>query len=73
MNFILFYLTIAFSIYYNLKTHLNTLELLYTKLDVKSRQRLDNRRFKINKKLKWVLLWPILLLQEIYAEYKKKK
>jgi len=73
MSFITLYLAIAFSIYYSLKTHLKTLELLYAKLDVKSRQRLDNRHSKVNKKLKWVLLWPVLLAQEIYAEYKKKK
>jgi len=73
MIFILFYLAIAFSIYYSLKTHLSTLELLYNKLDVKSRQRLTNRRDKINKKLNWVLLWPVLISQEVYAEYKKKK
>lgn len=73
MSFITFYLAIAFSIYYNLKIHLKTLELLHAKLDVKSRQRLIKRRNKVNKKLNWVLLWPVLLSKEAYAEYKNKK
>ncbi len=73
MKLILIYVVIGLIIAYILKHQLSAVNLLSTKTDLKSRQRISKKQKQLKLYIKLCPVWPLLLLKEIYDEIKERK
>tara|TARA_B100000287_G_scaffold381172_1_gene385348 strand:+ start:187 stop:408 length:222 start_codon:yes stop_codon:yes gene_type:complete len=73
MKLILIYVVIGLIIAYILKHQLSVVNLLSTKTDLKSRQRISKKQKQLKLYIKLCPVWPLLLLKEIYDEIKERK
>ena len=67
------YLTVAVIFAYIIMTDLDNLRHTPKKIDLKTREKINNKIFELEKDLNFFLLWPWLLAKKIKNEYYARK
>jgi len=71
MFFLLYYVTMTVVIFYIFHRELKVINLMSS--DVKLRKKANERKNKINSDMRLVIVWPVLLIKEIYNEIKQRR
>ena len=71
MFFLLYYVTMTVIIFYVFHRELKVINLMSS--DVKLRKKANERKDKINSDMRLVIIWPVLLIKEVYDEIKQRR
>jgi hypothetical protein len=66
----LVYSLVGMLIAYTTKQQLDNVRLMLIKADVKTRNKINQRKKQIKSNLKLSPVWPLLLIREVYDEFK---
>ena len=71
MFFLLYYVSITVIFFYSFHRELKVVNLMSS--DVKLRKKANERKNKISSDMKLVIVWPVLLIKEVYDEIKQRR
>ena len=73
MIYIVNYVVFCLVFMYFLNNQINTMELLSSKSNLKSREKINKKKQQLQLNLKLCPFWPVLIIKEIYDEIKKRR
>ena len=73
MKILLIYIMIGLCLTYLLKHQLDVVNLLPKKADIRSRNKISKKQNQLELYIKLCLVWPILLIKEVYDEIKERR
>ena len=73
MKILLIYIIIGLCLAYLLKHQLDIAKLLPKKADIKLRNKISKKQKQLELYIKLCLVWPILLIKEVYDEIKERR
>jgi hypothetical protein len=73
MKILLIYIMIGLCLAYLLKHQLDVVKLLPRKANIRSRNKISKKQNQLELYIKLCLVWPILLIKEVYDEIKERR